>query len=276
MTGKPAANRYITRCDAAGGRSGRPAAAHEGSASLLDQPQPQTQTLAQRVDDLAAAYHGLHGEALLRPILTREFPGRIALVSSFGTESAVLLQMVAAIDPALPILFIDTGKLFGETLRYRDELVARLGLRDIRTVRPAALKIAERDPDAMLWQKDPDACCYTRKVEPLAQALKSFDAWITGRKRYQGGARASLPTIEADAGFVKINPLAGMTFAEIEAAFEIHRLPRHPLEAEGFLSVGCYTCSARVASGGDRRSGRWQGSDKNECGIHESMLSAAL
>ncbi|MGH7073918.1 MAG: phosphoadenylyl-sulfate reductase [Stellaceae bacterium] len=239
---------------------------------MFDQPQ----TLAQRVAELSATYQGLNREALLRAIITREFAGRIALVSSFGTESAVLLQMVAEIDRALPILFIDTGKLFGETLRYRDELVARLGLADVRTVGPAALRIGERDPDAMLWQTDSNACCFIRKVEPLAQALKGFDAWITGRKRYQGGARTTLPVIEGDAGFVKINPLAGMTYAEIDGAFTTHHLPRHPLEAEGFLSVGCYTCSARVAPGADRRSGRWQGTDKQECGIHESMLSAAL
>jgi phosphoadenosine phosphosulfate reductase len=239
---------------------------------LFDQPL----TLAQRIEALAQRYSGLHGEALLRPLIEHEFKGRIALVSSFGTESAVLLRMAAAIDPSLPILFIDTGKLFGETLRYRDELVALLGLTDVRTVRPSAIKLQERDPDMSLWQKDTDACCFTRKVEPLALALKGFDAWITGRKRYQGGARATLPPIEADAGFVKINPLAGMSFADIEGAFDTYHLPRHPLEAEGFLSVGCFTCSARVAPGADRRSGRWQGTDKNECGIHESMLSAAL
>lgn len=239
---------------------------------MFDQPAASVQ----RVEALGQEYHGLHGEALLRPMIENEFKGRIALVSSFGTESAVLLNMAARIDPALPVLFIDTGKLFGETLRYRDDLVALLGLTDVRTVRPSVVKIQERDPDMTLWQKDADACCFTRKVEPLAQALKGFDAWITGRKRYQGGARTTLPPIEADAGFVKINPLAGMTLAEIDAAFETHHLPRHPLEAEGFLSVGCYTCSARVAPGADRRSGRWAGSEKNECGIHESMLSAAL
>ncbi len=239
---------------------------------MLDQPL----TLARRLETLSEQYRGLHGEALLRPIVEREFKGRIALVSSFGTESAVLLQMVAAIDPALPVLFIDTGKLFGETLRYRDELVALLGLKDVRTVAPSALVVKERDPDGMLWQKDGDACCFMRKVEPLAQAVKGFDSWITGRKRFQGGARATLAPIEAADGFIKINPLAGMSFAEIEAAFETHGLPRHPLEAEGFPPGGCYTCSARVAPGADRRSGRWVGTDKNECGIHDSMLSAAL
>ena len=239
---------------------------------MFDQPP----TLAQRVETLSQTYYGLHGEALLRPLIEREFSGRIALVSSFGTESVVLLQMVAAIDRSLPILFIDTGKLFGETLRYRDELVTLLGLSDVRTVRPTTLKLAEVDPEQSLWQSDPDKCCFTRKVEPLAQAIKGFDAWITGRKRFQGGSRTTLRPIESDAGFVKVNPLAGMNLAEIEAAFETRHLPRHPLEAEGFLSVGCYTCSARVAPGADRRSGRWQGTDKNECGIHESMLSAAL
>jgi phosphoadenosine phosphosulfate reductase len=239
---------------------------------LFDQPL----TLERRVEALSESYHGLHGEALLRPLIEQEFRGRIALVSSFGTESAVLLNMVARIDKSLPVLFIDTGKLFGETLRYRDELVSLFGLTDVRTVRPTAVKLQERDPNMDLWQKDPDSCCYTRKVEPLAQAIKGFDAWITGRKRFQGGSRATLQPIEADDGFVKINPLAGMSLSDMEAAFETYNLPRHPLEAEGFLSVGCFTCSARVAPGADRRSGRWAGTDKNECGIHESMLSAAL
>ena len=171
---------------------------------MFDQPAP----LSERAEALAQRYQALYGTALLRPLIEREFKGHIALVSSFGTESAVLLHMVASIDPALPILFIDTGKLFGETLRYRDELVALLGLTDVRTVRPTALKLQERDPNLDLWQRDSDACCFTRKVEPLAQALKGFDAWITGRKRFQGGARGQLQPIEADAGFIKVNPLA--------------------------------------------------------------------
>jgi phosphoadenosine phosphosulfate reductase len=230
-----------------------------------------------RARELSRRYGGLSGEALLRPIITEDFPGRIALVSSFGTESAALLQMVAAIDPALPVLFIDTGKLFGETLRYRDQLVSFLGLTDVRTVRPSALAVTDRDPDMTLWERNADACCFVRKVQPLAQALKGFDAWITGRKRFQGGLRETLPAIETSDGFVKINPLAGMSFADIEAIFETHNLPRHPLEAEGFSSVGCYTCSARVdPNDANRRAGRWQGTDKNECGIHLSMLSAAL
>jgi phosphoadenosine phosphosulfate reductase len=231
----------------------------------------EAQSLVERAEAISRRYQGLAGEALLRPMIRDEFAGRIALVSSFGTESAVLLEMVASIDRTTPVLFIDTGKLFGETVRYRDELVARLGLADVRTVRPDPAEVERRDGDAMLWQRDPDACCTMRKVEPLARALSGFDAWITGRKRYQGGLRTELPAVEASDGFIKINPLANMDVEDIEATFDRDDLPHHPLEAEGFLSVGCYTCSARVEPGADRRSGRWQGTDKIECGIHVSL-----
>lgn len=221
-----------------------------------------------RVAALHDAYGQLSGEALLRPLIAEEFRGRIALVSSFGTESAALLGMIAAVDKSLPILFIDTGKLFGETLRYRDDLVAQLGLTDVRTIGPKPERVAALDPDGMLFHRDPDACCALRKVEPLEEALGGFDAWISGRKRYQGGARAALPTFEAAAGRIKVNPLAGWTFEAVEAAFATYDLPRHPLEEEGFPSVGCMPCTKRIAAGSDRRAGRWAGMGKTECGIH--------
>ena len=217
--------------------------------------------------DVARRYGHLDGAALLRPLIEREFSGRIALVSSFGAESAVLLWLVASIDPAVPVLFIDTGKLFGETLRYRDALVARLGLRDLRTIGPDRAHLETADPDGMLWQRDPDACCNLRKVEPLAEALAGFDAWISGPKRYQGGDRAAIATIESGDGLLKINPLANWSRSDIDAAFAAHDLPRHPLEADGYLSIGCMPCTARVAPGADPRSGRWAGTDKTECGI---------
>jgi phosphoadenosine phosphosulfate reductase len=223
---------------------------------------------ARRAAALQGTYGHLSGEELLRPLISQEFRGRIALVSSFGTESAALLGMVAAVDKSLPVLFIDTGKLFGETLRYRDDLVARLGLTDVRTIGPKADRVAAADPDGMLFHRDPDACCALRKVEPLSAALEGVDAWISGRKRYQGGARTALPTFEAAAGRVKVNPLAGWSFEAVEAAFVTYRLPRHPLEEEGFLSVGCMPCTKRIAPGADRRAGRWAGMGKTECGIH--------
>lgn len=224
--------------------------------------------LGRRAAILAWRYQGLSGEALLAPLIRQEFPGSIAVLSSFGAESALLLDMVAKIDRSTPILFLDTGKLFGETLRYRDDLAARLGLRDLRIVTPDPAEIARRDPNGVLWHGDPEACCRLRKVEPLERALAGFDACISGRKRYQGGARADLPSIEAADGVLRINPLASHTRAQVEFEFAARGLPPHPLEADGFLSIGCAPCTDRVAPEEDRRAGRWRGLDKTECGIH--------
>jgi phosphoadenosine phosphosulfate reductase len=217
---------------------------------------------------LAWRYGGLEGEALLRPLIERDFKGRIALLSSFGAESALLLDMVARIDRATPVIFLDTGKLFGETLRYRDALAARLGLADLRTVMPNAAELGRRDADGTLWRRDPDACCRLRKVEPLARALDGFAAIISGRKRYHGGARGALPVIELVDRRVRVDPLAGFTRERLERAMAERGLPPHPLEAEGFLSIGCMPCTDRVAPAEDRRAGRWRGLAKTECGIH--------
>jgi phosphoadenosine phosphosulfate reductase len=221
------------------------------------------------VDQLAARYAGLDGSELLRALITREFFGRLAVVSSFGAESAAILAMVADIDPVTPVLFLDTGKLFGETLRYRDRLVDRLDLADVRTIAPDLTSLSAADPDGMLWLRDPDACCALRKVEPLERALAGFDAWISGRKRYHGGERTALPLFETDAaGRIKVNPLAGWPRSRVVAELLRRGLPRHPLEAEGYLSIGCYTCTDRVAASEHLRAGRWRGLDKTECGIH--------
>jgi phosphoadenosine phosphosulfate reductase len=217
---------------------------------------------------LDGRYRGLDGEALLRPLLEREFPGQIALLSSFGAESALLLHMVARLDPSVPVIFLDTGKLFGETLRYRDALVARLGLRALRVVAPDPAQVARRDPDGTLWHADADACCRLRKVEPLERALAPFAATISGRKRYQGGSRATLRTIEAVGGRIQINPLAAFTRERIAREIAARNLPPHPLEADGFLSIGCMPCTDRVAPHEDPRAGRWRGLAKDECGIH--------
>ncbi len=210
----------------------------------------------------------LDGRQLLEFMIRQAFPGRIALVSSFGAESVVLLYMVSEIDRATPVIFLDTGKLFAETLHYRDRLVARLGLEDVRSVTPDPAALGELDPGGDLWRRDPDRCCYSRKVAPLRSALEGFDAWITGRKRYQGELRAELPLIEAFEGRVKVNPLAAWPKAGIDAYIDDHGLPRHPLEASGFPSVGCMPCSHRVAPAEGLRAGRWTGTPKTECGIH--------
>ncbi len=239
------------------------------------EPEIATETAldAQRLaGELAATHEGLDGHALLEPMIRRAFPGRIAVVSSFGTEAAVLLALVAEINPAVPVIFLDTGKHFEETLDYRDELVAELGLEDVRSITPDWSALLTSDPDGTLWQKSPDACCHLRKVLPLKRALAGFDAWITGRKRYQGKVRWDLPAIEAVDGKVKINPLAGWSLDRIEAAFEARGLPQHPLLADGYLSVGCQPCTQPTAPGTDLRSGRWAGLAKSECGIHLAPL----
>ncbi|MHA1113921.1 MAG: phosphoadenylyl-sulfate reductase [Alphaproteobacteria bacterium] len=223
---------------------------------------------ADPVRALETRLEGRSAEARLVVAIREAFSGRIALVSSFGAESAVLLHMIAGIDPALPILFLDTRKLFGETPRYRDRLAARFGLTDIRVLRPDTADLGAEDADGILFQRDPDRCCAIRKGDPLARGLDGFDAWITGRKRFQGGARDALPVVEFVDGRIKINPLADWGKAELDAYFTAHDLPRHPLEADGFPSIGCMSCTDRVAPGEDVRAGRWRGRDKTECGIH--------
>ncbi|MGB8397185.1 phosphoadenylyl-sulfate reductase [Bradyrhizobium sp.] len=193
---------------------------------------------------------------------------RLALVSSFGTESAALLKVMADVDPAIPVIFLDTGWLFGETLAYRDTLIATLGLRDVRSIKPREETLSRQDPERELWFSDPDACCRIRKVEPLARALKPFAAWINGRKRFQGGARADIPVVEADGGRLKFNPFANVSREQIEAIYRLAKLPPHPLAASGYLSVGCMPCTSRTSPDEDARAGRWRGRAKTECGIH--------
>jgi len=198
---------------------------------------------------------------------------KLALVSSFGTESAALLKVMADVDPAVPVIFLDTGWLFEETLAYRDTLIATLGLRDVRSIKPLEEALSRQDPDRELWFSDPDACCRIRKVEPLARALKPFSAWINGRKRFQGGARAEIPVVEDDGAKLKFNPFANVSREEIEAIYKLAKLPPHPLVASGYLSVGCMPCSSRTAPDEDARAGRWRGRPKTECGIHTTKTS---
>jgi phosphoadenosine phosphosulfate reductase len=197
----------------------------------------------------------------------------LAVVSSFGTESAALLKVMADVDPAIPVIFLDTGWLFDETLAYRDALIATLGLRDVRSIKPLEDTLLQRDPDRELWFSDPDACCRIRKVEPLARALTPFSAWINGRKRFQGGARAAIAVVEGDGARLKFNPFANVTREQIQAIYALAKLPPHPLTATGYLSVGCMPCTSRTSPDEDMRAGRWRGRPKTECGIHTTKTS---
>jgi phosphoadenosine phosphosulfate reductase len=229
------------------------------------------------LDDLRRACEGLDGLALLRALL-REGPlaGRTALVSSFGAESAVLLDMVATIDPAIPVIFLDTGKLFAETHAYREELVDLLRLTDVRVVGPRPGTLARHDAGGDLWSREPDLCCHVRKTEPLQEALAGFAGWITGRKRFQAGLRSQLPTIEPEwsSGRIKLNPLALWSADDVERYRLLRNLPKHPLVDQGYRSIGCVTCTRPLAAGEGPRAGRWWGLDKTECGIHLAGAAA--
>jgi phosphoadenosine phosphosulfate reductase len=197
----------------------------------------------------------------------------LAVVSSFGTESAALLKVMADVDPAIPVIFLDTGWLFAETLAYRDTLIATLGLRDVRSIKPLDETLSREDPDRELWFSDPDACCRIRKVEPLKRALAPFRGWINGRKRFQGGLRADIPVVEDDGSRLKFNPFANVSREEIEAIYALAKLPAHPLVMSGYLSVGCMPCTSRTSADEDARAGRWRGRAKTECGIHTVKTS---
>lgn len=232
---------------------------------VIDTTPPFTAVDAARLN---ARYEGVDTAAMLADLLaTRPFEN-IAVVSSFGAESAVLLHLVAGIDKNVPLIFVNTQKMFGETLVYVDELSERLGLTDLRVYRPDPHLLAQRDATGLRWSYDPDGCCDLRKTEPLRRALTGFDAWISGRKAFQAKTRAALPRFEIDEGRLKINPLADWDKARLDAYFTGHDLPRHPLEAEGYPSVGCSPCTSKVQPGEDPRAGRWRGWDKVECGIH--------
>lgn len=245
-----------------------------GNARLRDFLDTQPRFTLGDVARLNARLSGLSAENALRVMLEEKLAGELCVVSSFGAESAVLLHLVAGIDRDLPVLFLDTGKHFAETLGYRDQLIAHLGLRDVRILTPDAHDLAARDAAGERWTYDPDGCCALRKVQPLARALATFDASLTGRKGFQAATRTALPFVELDtsdaAGRIKINPLANWLKADIDRHFAEHALPRHPLVAAGYLSIGCAPCTSPVRPGEDARAGRWRGFDKVECGIHDS------
>ncbi len=213
-------------------------------------------------------YGDLNSLDLLDAMINTEYRDNIALVSSFGAESIVLLDMVAQVAPATPVIFLNTQKLFGETVRYRDKVAEQLGLTNIITTKPDPENIANEDKNGLLWTRDTDACCDLRKVRPLALAMNEYGAWITGRKRFQTSDRGNIPLIEQDGAKVKINPLAHWNQEELDQIIEHKGLPKHPLIAQGYPSIGCMPCTNRVEEGQDRRMGRWAGQGKTECGIH--------
>ncbi|SFE20922.1 phosphoadenylyl-sulfate reductase [Roseivivax sediminis] len=231
---------------------------------------PDLTALKDRVARLNARYRHHGATDVLRGALGDPEAGRIAMVSSFGAESVALLHLVAMVDRSTPVLFIDTRLLFAETLTYQQEVAERLGLRDVRVLRTDEEMLQSKDPYGALRFSDTDACCHLRKTVPLENALKDFDGWITGRKRYQSSGRATLDFFELEeaTGRIKVNPLAHWAPEDVRAYMDENRLPRHPLVAQGYPSIGCWPCTSKVKEGEDPRAGRWRGEQKDECGIH--------
>jgi len=220
-------------------------------------------------------YAGLEGRELLES-LVRDFRSKLAVVSSFGAESAVLLHMISEVDKTTPIIFLDTGKLFWETLSYRSMLIDALGLTDVRSIEPDPADLAAKDPDGTLNASNHDLCCHIRKTVPLEKALQDFDVVVSGRKRYHGGARRNLTPLSLDGSRIKAEPLAGFSALDIELYIASHKLPRHPLTEIGYYSIGCEPCTVQGGSADDPRAGRWIGTGKTECGIHWTQNGRAF
>ncbi len=232
---------------------------------LIDTAPRYTESDAIRLNNM---FRGRDTVEMLEVLLKENMLGDAAIVSSFGAESAVLLHLIGSIDPSVPVLFLETGKHFPETLEYRDLLTGQIGLKDVRNITPDPAAIAKKDETGLRWSYDPDGCCEIRKVIPLKAALTPFDAQFTGRKAFQSQTRAALPRFEVEEGRLKVNPLADWDKARIEAYIAEHDLPVHPLVEQGYPSIGCAPCTSKVLPGEDPRSGRWKGWEKVECGIH--------
>jgi phosphoadenosine phosphosulfate reductase len=236
---------------------------------------PEPEQVAALAADLDARFGALSPREIIAGA-AEAFPAGLGAVSSFGADSAVLLHMIAGIDPALPVVFLDTGKHFGETIAYRDALAADLGLTDIRIVTPDEAALERVDPTGRLHETDTDACCAVRKVEPMARGVAPFVAWFTGRKRFQAATRAALPAFETVGPRIRVNPLARWGTSDLADYMRRHDLRENPLVAYGYLSIGCFPCTSIVAPGEDARSGRWAGQAKTECGIHLPGLDRSL
>ncbi|WP_028879808.1 phosphoadenylyl-sulfate reductase [Terasakiella pusilla] len=247
------------------------------SAVSFTKPAADPQEAVSRLTRLLGQYDGLDSHTLLEKVLLEEFNGKIAVSSSFGAEAAVLLKLVADVDKTTPILFIDTGHLFEETVQYKATIEEHLGLTNVQTLQPEPIHLQNADRDATLYERDTDYCCHIRKVLPFEKALGPYAAWISGRKRFQNSERAALQPIELDAdGRFKINPLYNWDYEKVVSEFKAMGLPKHPLVDKGYPSIGCAPCTRAVKDGEDQRAGRWSGQSKTECGIHKSPSFEAI
>jgi phosphoadenosine phosphosulfate reductase len=199
---------------------------------------------------------------------------RLSVATSFQSSGLVILHMLRDLRPDLPVLFLDTGFHFPETLAFRERITEmwELKLVDLRGEHGSVMRQSELYGDE-LYRRDPDKCCLINKVKPLQDALEAYDGWISGLRRDQSPFRAQTPIVEAQllpsgSEVIKIHPLAGWSRAEVERYISEHEIPTNPLLEQGFASIGCWPCTRAVSNGESERDGRWEGLAKTECGIH--------
>ena len=235
-----------------------------GDGSLRHAP-----AFSRNIEDLLQKHGEMESSELLLDMIEEVFPGRIAVGTSFVAESAVLLDLVSRISRSTPVIFLETRKHFPDTLEYRTQLIRHLGLTDVRNQYPDTTDIESCDPNGELYEVNPDECCHIRKVLPLEKALLPFEAWVTGRKRFQSESRTRLDAIEFDETHIKINPLASWDMDRVSDYLKDRGLPRHPLVELGYPSIGCAPCTRAIREGESLRDGRWSDRTKTECGIHK-------
>lgn len=224
--------------------------------------------------DLETARHSL-SSASPQDILkwaASHFFGDIAVSSSFQTQSVPLLHMIAITTPELPVLFIDTGYHFPETIAFRDHLARVWNLNLVIIKGSATAADTELHAGQPLYRTNPDLCCDTRKVAPMRAAMHRYPTLISGIRRDQSAIRAEAQVVETSGeGRVRVHPLLEWTQADVDRYAKRHDLPEHPLRAIGYTSIGCSPCTRPPGTGADQRSGRWQGTGKTECGLHTTL-----
>jgi phosphoadenosine phosphosulfate reductase len=222
--------------------------------------------------ELNAQYEGTDPASIIAWAADTFMP-RLAATSSFQTQSVALLHIISRVRPELPVLFVDTGYHFPETLAFRDQLSQQLGL-NIQVIKQTAERINRDKQGTPPYLRDVELCCFVHKVEPMQQALDELDAWISGIRRDQTSNRATAQPVEhLSSGKYKINPLVAWTEHDLWSYINRHDLPPHPLYSQGYISVGCAPCTRPVQMGDDQRAGRWADSNKTECGLHTDVLS---
>jgi phosphoadenosine phosphosulfate reductase len=230
---------------------------------------PSAQWTPEVVQQLNARFADHPPTEILQWGLTTFLPD-IALATSFGPQSIVLMHLISQIRPETTVFYLDTDLLFPETYALRDELAARLDLHFIRVHSDLSLETQASEYGPALWSREPNLCCYLRKVEPLRRFLATQRAWITGIRRDQTSARVNAGLVEWDHayGLVKLNPLAGWPIEQVWAYIHAQQLPFNSLHRQGYPSIGCWPCTQPAAPGADPRAGRWPGWNKSDCGIH--------